>query len=106
MAAVPVTSDSAILGRFFDLSGEVLRRKGADFLGQILRPARSSLWEEDATGDLWGRILFGSAVRHEEIASVERDYQRVFRSLALSREDIEAVMGHTAARMLNVPPDA
>lgn len=91
---------------FFDLSGEVLRRKGADFFGGILRPTHASLWEEDAGANLWGRVVFGSAVRHEEIASVERDYQRIFRALALNREDIEAVMGHTAARLLDIPLDS
>jgi len=88
---------------FFDLSGDLLRRKGADFVGGLLRPAHAALWEEDAAGNSWGRILFGSAVRHEEIASLERDYQRVFRSLALNQQDIEAVMGQTAARLLDIP---
>ncbi|MHC4481396.1 MAG: amidohydrolase family protein [Planctomycetota bacterium] len=91
---------------FYDLSGEVLRRKGAEFFSSILRPSRAGLWESDARSNLWGRVVFGSAVRHEEIASVERDYQRVFRTLALGRQDVEAVMGHTAARLLNIPVDS
>ena len=89
---------------FFDLSGDVIHRKGADFFGNILRPDHASLWEGDLGGNLWGRIIFGSAVRHEEIASVERDYQRVLRSLALGPEDIETVMGHAAARLLDIAP--
>jgi len=88
---------------FFDLSGDVLRRRSADYFGSIFRSNQSALWEADVAGDLWGRIVFGSAVRHEKIASVERDYQRVFRSLAVSQEDIDAVMGLTAARLLGVP---
>ncbi|MHC5034061.1 MAG: amidohydrolase family protein [Planctomycetota bacterium] len=91
---------------YFDLSGDVLRRKGAEFLGSILRPAHSTLWDTDVTGNLWGQIMFGSGVRHEDIASVERDYQRIFRSLALASQDVEAVMGHTAAGLLNIPADS
>jgi predicted TIM-barrel fold metal-dependent hydrolase len=86
----------------FDLSGDVLRRKGAEFVGDLLRPSQAALWEQSAAGDLWGRIVFGSGVRHDEISSVERDHQRVFRSLALAAEDIGAVMGETAARLLGV----
>lgn len=87
---------------YFDLSGDVLRRKGAEFLGALLRPLQAALWDQSAAGDLWGRIVFGSGVRHDEIASVERDHQRVFRSLALGAEDIGAVMGHTAGRLLGI----
>ncbi len=89
----------------FDLSGDGMRRRGADYFGGLLRPAHSTLWDQDVTGNLWGRIVFGSAVRHDEIASVERDYQRVFRSLALTPEDIDTVMGFAAARLLNLPLD-
>jgi hypothetical protein len=88
---------------FFDLSGDVLRRRGAEFFGGLFRPAHAALWDQDAAGNLWARIVFGSAGRHEEIASIERDYQRIFRSLALNPQDVEAVMGHTAARLLNMP---
>jgi hypothetical protein len=91
---------------FFDLSGDVLRRKGAEFFGGLLRPAHGAPWNEDSGGNLWGRVVFGSAVRHEEIASVERDYQRIFRSLALNQQDIEAVMGQTATRLLSLSAGA
>jgi predicted TIM-barrel fold metal-dependent hydrolase len=87
---------------YFDLSGDVLRRKGPEFLGDLLRPSQAALWEQSAAGDLWGRIVFGSGARYDEISSVERDHQRVFRSLALAPEDIGAVMGDTAARLLGV----
>jgi predicted TIM-barrel fold metal-dependent hydrolase len=91
---------------FFDLSGDILRRKKADFFEGIFRPNQASLWETDAGGGLWQRIVFGSGVRHEEIASVERDYQRIFRSMAVATEDAEAVMGLTAARLLGIPGDS
>jgi predicted TIM-barrel fold metal-dependent hydrolase len=90
---------------YFDLSGDVFRLKGTDFLCDILRPAQASLWEDRATGDLCGRLVFGSAVRHTEIASVERDYQRAFRSMGLGQEQIESAMGQTAATLLDIPPD-
>ena len=86
----------------FDLSGALLRRKGADFIGSLLRPAQAPLWEDTQNGGLWARVLFGSGTRHEEIASVERDYQRIFRSLALGGDEVAAVMGATAARLLGV----
>jgi predicted TIM-barrel fold metal-dependent hydrolase len=87
----------------FDLSGEVLRRRGAGFLGELLGHAQASPWEEDAGANLWQQIVFGSGVRHEDIASVERDYQRVFRSLGVCQEDIDSVMGGTAAQLLGIP---
>jgi predicted TIM-barrel fold metal-dependent hydrolase len=87
---------------YFDLSGDLLRRKGADFIGGLLRPTQAPLWEDTTGGCLWSRVLFGSGTRHEEIASVERDYQRIFRSLALGGEDVAAVMGVTAAGLLGV----
>ena len=86
----------------FDLSGNLLRRRKPEFFGELLRPATSSLWEDGATENLLARIVFGSAVRHEEIASVERDYQRILRSAALGSEDVDGVMGQTAARLLDI----
>jgi predicted TIM-barrel fold metal-dependent hydrolase len=87
---------------YFDLSGDLLRRRGAEFIGGLLRPTQAPLWEDTSGGCLWSRVLFGSATRHEEIASSERDYQRIFRSLALGGEEAEAVMGATAAGLLGV----
>ena len=91
---------------FFDLSGDVLRRKGPDFFRSIFRPEQGALWEQNSTGSLWGKILFGSGARQDEIASVERDYQRIMRSLAASTDEVDAVMGQTAARLLKVPGEA
>jgi predicted TIM-barrel fold metal-dependent hydrolase len=90
---------------FFDLSGDAVRYMGVNFLGSLLRPELAAPWE-DMGSDLWGQIVFGSGVRHEEIESAERDYHRNFRSLALSPEDTEAVMGRTAARLLNLSEDS
>jgi hypothetical protein len=72
---------------------------------QALRPAQTPLWERDTDSDLWGQILFGSGARHEEMTAVERDYERMFRSLAVSPERVDAVMGGTAARLLGVSAD-
>jgi len=88
---------------FFDLSGDLLRRKSPDFFRDIFRPEQGALWGQSPGDRLWSKTLFGSAVRHDEIASVERDYQRVMRSLAASAEEIDAVMGLTAARLLKIP---
>jgi hypothetical protein len=86
----------------FDLSGDVLRRRGMDFLSAVLGQVQSAPWEDEGTGSVWQHVVFGSAVRHEDIASVERDYQRVLRSLAASQDDVDAVMGVTAARILRL----
>jgi len=91
---------------YFDLSGDLLRRKGAEFFSALFRPPHAAPWQEEGGGNLWSHIVFGSAVRHEEIASLERDYQRVFRWLALGQQDIEAVMGQTAGRLLNIAASA
>ncbi|MFW6188837.1 MAG: amidohydrolase family protein [Planctomycetota bacterium] len=90
----------------FDLSGDVLRRKGADFFRGLLRPERTSLWEASTDGDLWRRVIFGSGGDHDDIASAERDYQRILRSLAATGEQRDAVMGRTAARLLGVPTES
>lgn len=87
---------------YFDLSGDLLRRKGADFIGGLLRPTQAPLWDEGAADGLWERVLFGSGTRHEEIASAERDHQRIFRSLALGADQVAAVMGGSAARLLGL----
>jgi predicted TIM-barrel fold metal-dependent hydrolase len=86
----------------FDLSGDTLRRKSPDFFRGIFRPEQGALWEQRAAGNLWGKILFGSGARFDEIAGAERDYQRVMRSLAAGSDDIDAVMGLTAARLLKI----
>jgi hypothetical protein len=91
---------------FFDLSGDVLRRKSPDFLRGIFRPEQGAMWEQSGAGSLWGKTLFGSGARHDEIASVERDYQRIMRSLAASTDEINAVMGQTAARLLKIPAES
>jgi len=87
---------------FFDLSGDVLNWIESDPLAALLGANRSGVWEKAPSKGLWNQIIFGSGVRHEEIASVERDYQRMFRSLAVDRQQINDVLGATAARLLNV----
>jgi predicted TIM-barrel fold metal-dependent hydrolase len=89
---------------FFDLSGGVLRQKTGDFLHLALHPEQTvSFWGANGEGNLLDHIVFGSAARYEAMPSVERDYQRHLRSMVASREEIDAVMGHTAARILEIP---
>lgn len=87
---------------FFDLSGGILHQKGTDFLNGVFRPAHAPLWDEESLSNMWAHILFGSGVRHEEIASVERDYQRFFRAMAVEEGESDAVMGGTAATLLGI----
>lgn len=86
----------------FDLSGGILNQKGTEFLNAVFRPARAPLWDEESAGSMWAHVLFGSGVRYDEIASVEGDYQRFFRAMAVEERESEAVMGGTAARLLGI----
>jgi len=91
---------------YFDLSGDALRRKSPDFFRGIFRPEQGALWEQAAGGNLWGKIMFGSGARFDEIAGAERDYQRIMRSLAAGSDDVDAVMGLSAAGLLGIPTAA
>ena len=87
---------------FFDLSGHLLRKKGPAYFQNLFWWEKNVPLTDSHTQNPWQRVLFGSAVKHEEIASVERDYQRLFRSLALGQSVIDAVMGGTAQRLLGL----
>ncbi len=89
---------------FFDLSGGLLRRKGPEWLTDVFGENQSNPWAEDEEENLWRHVVFGSGVRHEDIASVERDYERVFRWLGVGEEETSGVMGGTAARLLGIAP--
>ena len=91
---------------FFDLSGWALRREGVQFFRARFGSENGTLVGETADDGVWSRILFGTAARYEEIAAVERDYQRLFRSLALPSEVVDDIMGGTAARILGLAEDA
>jgi len=91
---------------FFDLSGSALRRKGAQFFRASLGFENGTVVGEGGDERVWSRILFGSAVRCEEIAAVERDYERLFRSLALPDGVVDDIMGGTAARILGLSEEA
>jgi predicted TIM-barrel fold metal-dependent hydrolase len=51
---------------------------------------------------VWTRVVFGTGVPYDKIASVERDYERLFRALGLSEDVSEKVMGGNAARLLGL----
>jgi hypothetical protein len=86
----------------FDLSGPTLRKKELPFFRSLLGGPANAMFEGHPGGLLWSKIIFGSAVRHEEVASLERDYQRLFRSLSLPEDVIQGIMGETAARLLGL----
>jgi len=91
---------------FFDLSGLALRRRGVEFFRAKLGSEVNSVGGAAVDEVVWSRILFGTAVRHDEITSVERDYQRLFRTLALSNEAVAGIMGDAAARILGLSAEA
>ena len=86
----------------FDLSGNVLQRKGTGFLRGLLGAEDGSVWGQGDRRSVWSRIVFGTGVRHEEIASAERDYQRLFRALALPQQTVDDIMGGNAGRLLGL----
>jgi len=87
---------------YCDLSGDLLRRQPPEFVAALLQSSHGTLWEESSGVDPMLRVVFGSAVRHEDIASVERDYQRVLRSAGRGPDCVEATMGNTAAQLLGI----
>jgi hypothetical protein len=87
---------------FFDLSGQSLRRKGLDFFRTLLGKPSEPVFEGAEPQGVWSQLVFGTRVRHRDIASVERDYQRLFRVLALSEETSENILGHNAWELLGL----
>jgi len=90
---------------YFDLAGEALSRKGVEFYRGLLGSETASVLEEPRRTDAWSRIVFGTAAHCEDIASVERNYQRLFRSLALRAEVVEGIMGGNAQSLLGLPEE-
>jgi len=87
---------------FFDLSGHVLRQRGAAFFRSLLSAEGGSVLGQPDSRSAWSKIVFGTGVPHEEIPSVERDYQRLFRALTLPEAVTTDIMGGTAARLLGL----
>ena len=85
---------------YFDLSGRSLRHKGVPFFRSLLGSESGSVLGNPEGRAVWSKMVFGTGVRHEEIASVERDYQRLFRVLALPEEIVADIMGGNAARLI------
>ncbi|MFP4027944.1 MAG: amidohydrolase family protein [Candidatus Brocadiia bacterium] len=86
----------------FDLSGSAIARKGVAFFRSLLGSDTNGVIGNYEEGTVWSQIVFGTGVHYGEIASVERDYQRLFRSLALSDETVEDIMGGNAERLVGV----
>lgn len=86
---------------YFDLSGELLERKDPAFFRDAFGSGRDAALADRQRQSMWARIAFGSAVKAEHIEGVERDYRRLFRSLALDEQIRDVVMGGTARQLLN-----
>ncbi len=86
---------------YFDLSGDLLERRDPAFFRDAFGSGREAALGGRCGESVWPRVTFGSAVRAEHIEGVERDYRRLFRSLALEEQVREGVMGGTARRLLN-----
>jgi hypothetical protein len=85
---------------YFDLSGELLEHKDPAFFRDAFGSGRSNGLGTRRRTSVWPRVMFGSAVQAEHIEGVERDYRRLFRSLAIDEDTREAVMGGTARQLL------
>lgn len=86
---------------YFDISGEMFQKKGLSFFRGLFRAEASAAPAAPSTETCLPQLVFGSAVKHEDIAAAERDHQRLFRALALGENMINAIMGGTAAALLN-----
>ena len=87
---------------YFDLSGATLRKRGLEFFSALLGAPQATLLERPRHGAACRRLLFGSGARHERIAEIECDYERLFRSMDLGQEVVEGIMGDTAADILEM----
>jgi len=86
---------------YFDISGEVFQKKGLSFFRGLFRAEASAAPPARSTETCLPQLVFGSAVKQEDIPTAERDHQRFFRALALGQNLIDAIMGNTAAELLN-----
>lgn len=87
---------------FFDISGDLLQKKNLSFFRSMLKAEANAPPAAPAAENCLSRLVFGSATKHEDIAPVERDHQRLFRALALDQDTIDAIMGETARKLLGI----
>lgn len=89
-------------GVFFDLSGLALRGKDPAFFRGVLGQAQGHVTGAGHESSAWSNVVFGTGLRHEAMASVERDYQRLFRALTLPEDVVADIMWGNAACMLGL----
>ena len=86
---------------YFDISGDMFQKKGLSFFRSLFRAEASAAPAARSTDTCLPQLVFGSAVKHDDVAAAERDHQRLFRALALNDNMIDAIMGSTAAKLLS-----
>ena len=88
---------------FYDLSGSTLKKKGPQFLGDLLwwSPESKPYTSPDGTC-AWEKIIFGSDVAPALVADVISDYERLMDGLDLSPKLREDVWYGTGARILGL----
>lgn len=88
---------------YFDLSGSTLKYRKPAFFREMLWWGKDTVRYRDEFGrGPWEKILFGTDVTPSEMEDTLNDYKKLFRALRLSQEIQAAVMGNTAARLLNL----
>jgi len=94
---------------YFDLSGTLLKRKGADWFKEVLwwtpeRMAKLARTKDThyAMSHPFDRICFGTDVPIEEMGSCLEEYAKLFDDLGLPQELRRGVMGGNVARMFGL----
>ncbi len=87
---------------YFDLSGVKLSERGPHFFKMLLGTESDNKWDQGESDSSWRHIVFGTAVSAKDMPFVEREYQRLFRALALPDSVEECVMGGNSSRLLRL----
>lgn len=97
---------------YYDLSGTLLKRKGADFLRQefwwmgntlknLTQNPNKSWYREAFNRHPFEKILFGTDVPYYEIEQVIGEYKKVLQDLSLPNDIERKVFGETVAKILD-----
>ena len=87
---------------YFDLSGSTLKKKSAEYLGQILWWTPTTRYRDPEGRHAWEKIVFGSDVGIKEIKEVMDDYKRVMDDLSIPDDIQTKVFGNTMAKLLKL----
>ena len=88
---------------YFDLSGSTLKKKNSDFFEEMFWWEKQTIRYKDEFGrGPWEKILFGTDVTPIEMEDTKNDYDKLFSALKLPQNLVDAVMGQTASKLLEL----